>query len=147
LAYRYDSAAVVDPQPELPSTVAVELDFDGAPGSRVPHLWLDRDGKRISTLDLVQSRFTLLTGAAGEEWVRAAAEVAARLGVELGAHRIASGTALSDPHGRWPDAAGLSDGGALLIRPDGYIAWRAPSATPRRAAALEESLKTVLARA
>jgi hypothetical protein len=146
MAYRYDSAAVIDPQPDLPSMVAVELGFDGAPGSRVPHLWLDRDGERISTLDLVQSRFTLLTGAGGEEWIHAAGEVSTGLGVDLGAHRIAPGTALSDPNGRWPQVAGLTDGGALLIRPDGYVAWRAPAATPRPAAALSGVLEGVLAR-
>ena len=147
MAYRYDSAAVVDPQPELPSTADVELDFDGAPGSRVPHLWLDQDGKRVSTLDLVRSRFTVLTGAAGDEWVRAAAEVTTRLGIDIGAHRIAPGTELTDPHGRWPGAAGLSESGALLIRPDGYVAWRAHAAMPRSAAALEDALNRVLARA
>jgi hypothetical protein len=87
-----------------------------------------------------------LTGAAGDEWVGAAAEVATRLGIDLGAHRIAPGTDLSDPDGRWPGAAGLSESGALLIRPDGFVAWRARGATPRPAAALEDALNRVLAR-
>jgi putative polyketide hydroxylase len=146
MAYRYDSTAVIDPQPDLPSMAAVELDFDGAPGSRVPHLWLDRDGKRISTLDLVRSGFTLLTGADGDEWIRAATVVAIRLGIDLDAHRIAPGTELSDPQGRWPQAAGISESGALLIRPDGYIAWRAPAPAPRPEAALADALTRVLAR-
>jgi putative polyketide hydroxylase len=146
MAYRYDSDAVVDPQPDLPSTTAVELDFDGAPGSRLPHLWLDQDGKRISTLDLVRSRFTVLTGAAGDAWLGAAAEVAARVGIELGAHRIAAGTELSEPDGRWPQIVGISEGGALLVRPDGYVAWRAQDATARPSAALEDALNRVLAR-
>jgi hypothetical protein len=146
MAYRYDSAAVIDPVPDLPSMADVELDFDGAPGSRVPHLWLDRDGEQISTLDLVRSRFTLLTGAAGDAWVDAAAEVAARIGLDLGAHRIAPGAELSDPHGRWPAVAGLSESGALMIRPDGYVAWRARATTPRPAADLEDALSAVLGR-
>lgn len=146
MAYRYDSRAVVDPQPDIPSMTTVELDFDGAPGSRMPHLWLDQNGKRISTLDLVQSRFTLLTGAAGHEWIGAADEVASRLGIDLGAHRIAPDAEVSDPHGRWAQAAGLSDDGALLVRPDGFVAWRAPATTPRPAAALADAVNRVLAR-
>jgi 2-polyprenyl-6-methoxyphenol hydroxylase-like FAD-dependent oxidoreductase len=146
MAYRYDSAAVIDPQPELPSMTTVDLDFDGAPGSRLPHIWLDRDGKQISTLDLVRPGFTLLTGAAGGEWVRAATEVAGRLGIDLAAHRIAAGTELSDPAGRWPQVVGLTAGGALLVRPDGYVAWRAPAVTSRPAAALTDALNRVLAR-
>jgi putative polyketide hydroxylase len=78
--------------------------------------------------------------------VGAAAEVAARLGIDIGAHRIAPGTVLSDPHGRWPNAAGLTGSGALLVRPDGYVAWRAHTATPGPAAALEDALNRVLAR-
>jgi hypothetical protein len=146
MAYRYDSAAVVDPEPDLRSMAAVEANFDGAPGSRLPHLWLDHDGKRVSTLDLVQSRFTVLTGVAGDGWVRAADEVAAGIGLDLGAYRIAPGTELSDPHGEWPQVCGISDGGALLVRPDGYVAWRARTASPRPADDLAGALDAVLAR-
>jgi len=48
---RYDSAAVVDPRPELPSTVDLAAALNGSPGSRVPHAWIDG----VSTLDLVAS--------------------------------------------------------------------------------------------
>jgi hypothetical protein len=56
LGYRYDSRAVVDPRPQLPSTEVIPLDLDGTPGSRLPHAWLERTGRRLSTLDLARSR-------------------------------------------------------------------------------------------
>ncbi|MEU9116980.1 FAD-dependent monooxygenase [Streptomyces sp. NPDC048483] len=142
LGYRYDSDAVIDPQPEMPSRERVERNLDGAPGSRLPHLWVEQDGLgvlprlplgapppsgsrgRVSTLDLVGSRFALLTGSGGDPWIRASREAADRLGVELIAHKIAPGAGVSDPEGRWPAIAGLAEDGALLVRPDQFVAWR-----------------------
>ncbi|MFB6437427.1 FAD-dependent monooxygenase [Streptomyces sp. NPDC056411] len=134
MGYRYDSAAVIDPQPELPSPEDLTVALDGAPGSRLPHLWVERDGHRLSTLDLVGSRFTLLTGAGagGDRWVRAAREAGERLGLELPAYRIGPGAEVTDPDGRWPQFTGPDGGGALLVRPDQFIGWRsaAPSGGP-----------------
>jgi len=147
LGYRYDSGAVVDPRPDLPSREDVELLLDGTPGSRIPHIWLERDGRRLSTVDLAASRFTLLAGPGGEEWLRAARTVADRLGVDLAAHRIAPDTEVADPSGRWPRVVGLADDGALLVRPDGFVAWRSPTGTARPDAELAHALTRVLARA
>ncbi|MER6254670.1 FAD-dependent monooxygenase [Streptomyces sp. NPDC001584] len=120
LGQRYGSAAVVDPEPELPSTV--DLVLDGSPGSRVPHAWSDG----VSTLDLVASRWTLLTGVAGDRWLTAAADAG------LPAHRVAV---------PW-----LSDEGALLVRPDGIVAMRAAEPATDPARFLTEVLDQVLAR-
>lgn len=51
LGYRYGGSP-------LPSTEDITLDLDGAPGSRLPHLWV-ADG--VSTLDLVASRWCVFT--------------------------------------------------------------------------------------
>lgn len=122
LGQRYDSAAVVDPRPELPSTVDLDLVLDGSPGSRVPRAWIDG----VSTLDLVASRWTLLAGVAGERWLTAAADAG------LSAHRVA--------------AAWLPDEGALLVRPDGIVAMRATESAKDPARFLTEVLDQVLAR-
>ncbi|HEX6346188.1 FAD-dependent monooxygenase [Umezawaea sp.] len=119
LGQRYDSAAVVDPRPELPSTVDLAAALDGSPGSRVPHAWIDG----VSTLDLVASRWTLL---AGEPWLAAAAEVG------LPAHRVTV---------PW-----LPADGALLVRPDGIVAMRATTPSPDPARFLAGVLDRVLAR-
>ncbi len=122
LGQRYDSAAVVDPRPEPPSTSDLAAVLDGSPGSRVPHAWVDG----VSTLDLVASRWTLLAGAAGERWLAAAADVG------LPAHRVAV---------PW-----LPEEGAVLVRPDGIVAARATTSAPDPVGFLAGVLDRVLAK-
>ncbi|MFE6159658.1 FAD-dependent monooxygenase [Streptomyces sp. NPDC056486] len=139
LGYRYESAAVLDAHPELPSGEDVEPDLDGSPGSRLPHHWLTGKRDRVSTLDLIDYRFTLLTGARGQEWLDALGKVAARLGVAVDGHRIEDGTT-------WTAQVGVEDSGALLVRPDGFVAWRAPSLDDAPEIRLEQALAALLAR-
>jgi putative polyketide hydroxylase len=106
------------------------------PGTRAPHLWLDDgDGRRIGVHDLFHDSFVLLCGPGGEEWARAAREVE---GVR--AHRV--GADLVDVDGHWAERYGCD---AVLVRPDGYVAWR--SDPPERGPAadrLAEALHRVL---
>ncbi len=96
----------------------------GVPGSRAPHLWLTRSGERVSTLDLT-GNFLVLAGAEGDNWIRAASEAAASFpGLPLDVYCV--GKDLLDPALRFADAFGISSRGALLMRPDGFIAWRSP---------------------
>src|SRR5262249_48387215 len=68
---------------------------------------------------------------------RAAAPAAAReLGVALDAH-VVGGPDLADPGGCFPGAYGISPSGAVLVRPDGFVGWRAADA----AAAPEHALR------
>ncbi|WP_181763916.1 FAD-dependent monooxygenase [Streptomyces albidus (ex Kaewkla and Franco 2022)] len=144
LGYRYESGAVVDAVPELPSTEEIGLALDGAPGSRVPHVWLKGPDGHVSTLDLVGGRFTLLAGPAGEAWLPAMREAADAMGVPVGAHVLGAGPGaggeLADTEGRWPVAAGIKDSGAVLVRPDGFVAWR----TEKLGDAPYEQLREVL---
>jgi len=117
LGASYESAAVC---PD--GTVAAEpADMLGdyvpiaRPGHRAPHLWLD-DTRATSTLDFFGDTFVLLTTAAGRAWRPIAREVA---GLPLRFHEI------DDP--QWPDLYGIDPLGAVLVRPDGYVAWRAPT--------------------
>ena len=103
----------------------------GRPGSRAPHLWLERDGKPVSTIDLTGGSFLLLAGPEGDAWCGAARSAAARAGVALDAYRI--GAELRDPGGGFAAAYGLSGSGAALIRPDGFVAWRAKARRGRSA--------------
>jgi putative polyketide hydroxylase len=114
----------------------------GRPGSRAPHVWLDRDGHRVSTVDLFGQRFVLLVGSAGDGWVRDGMMAGATLGITVDFHRI--GVDLSDVDGRWPAAYGVTDQGAVLVRPDGFVAWRSVGAG--EAGELERVLRKVLDR-
>jgi 2-polyprenyl-6-methoxyphenol hydroxylase-like FAD-dependent oxidoreductase len=109
----------------------------GRPGMRAPHVWIDRDGERVSTLDLFCSGFTLVAGAEGSECCAAANAAAERLGVPLDAYR--AGTDFGDPSEAVANTYGIGAEGAALVRPDGFIAWRAGGA--------DGDVETALARA
>ncbi|MYQ94957.1 hypothetical protein GTY20_28630 [Streptomyces sp. SID4946] len=53
---------------------------------------------------------------------------ARRLGVPLQVHGIGGDGAYEDPEGVWAKAYGTTGGGAVLVRPDGVVAWRASGA-------------------
>jgi putative polyketide hydroxylase len=110
-------------------------DLAGRPGTRAPHVWLERavGGGRLSSLDLFGRRYVLLVGPRGDVWREAALELAARSAVPLDTVRL--GTDVIDVERRWPRAFGVGPDGAALVRPDGFVAWRARRAEASRAAA------------
>jgi 2-polyprenyl-6-methoxyphenol hydroxylase-like FAD-dependent oxidoreductase len=90
-------------------------------GQRAPHAWVRRGGSRVSTLDLFDGQLTVLTGPQGWSWCRAAAELAAD-GVPIVALSVGHGMDAED--GGLAEGYRLGDAGAVLVRPDGFIAWR-----------------------
>ncbi|PPS89364.1 FAD-dependent oxidoreductase [Streptomyces sp. MH60] len=150
LGYRYPRGAVVGADPATP-VVPEGLDLTGAPGSRAPHLWLRRGEERLSTLDLYEDSLVLLSDAAQPTgWHEAAAEVAAGMRVPLKSYRVggAPGADLTpdDEEADWARAHGVTRGGAVLVRPDGFVAWRSPGPAPDPAAMLRQVVASVLAR-
>jgi putative polyketide hydroxylase len=149
--YRYRSQAVLDDDAGPSSPVQMELldkpeELTGLPGTRVPHLWVERDGRRISTLDLLDGRFLLLVGPAGTPWRDAAPGVAGSLGIDLVAYRLGADGDLLDLEDGWPVKMGMSAEGALLVRPDGFVAWRTNTLPTGPARRLEQAISTVLCR-
>ncbi|WP_327693335.1 FAD-dependent oxidoreductase [Streptomyces sp. NBC_00459] len=152
LGYRYPRGAVLGADPAVP-VVPEGVRLTGEPGSRAPHLWLNRAGTRISTLDLYEGSLVLLSsagtvGGAGG-WHDAATEVARQLSVPLDSYRIGSGpdaelSPASDL--AWAEAHGVTPEGAVLVRPDGFVAWRSegPQANPEEV--LREALSALLDR-
>ena len=110
------------------------------PGAKLPHAWLaDDHGQRLSTLDLAGGgRFTVVTGVSGLAWETAAAVCAGELGIEIGVARIGS-AGIRDAYGEWARLREIDEDGGLLVRPDGYIAWRQPTAPPDDRAAAGEN--------
>ncbi|KAH9904076.1 FAD-binding monooxygenase-like protein [Xylariomycetidae sp. FL2044] len=125
------------------------LALDGRPGRRAPHLWVEHQGRRISTLDLSgKGSFVLLAGADGSSWVRAAEKVSLDLGVAIAAFRVGSGGdgLRSVKSGELETAAGISARGAILVRPDDFVAWRERRLPFDHRIRLERAVRQVLGR-
>ncbi|KMS77381.1 2,4-dichlorophenol 6-monooxygenase [Streptomyces viridochromogenes] len=124
LNQRYTSAAVVpDGTPDAGTARDPELHHQptSRPGAKLPHAWITSGTRTLSTLDTVgKGRFTLLTGIGGEAWVRAAAAQP----LDVATVVVGPGQEYEDPYGDWAGLSGISDAGALLVRPDGYVAFR-----------------------
>jgi 2,4-dichlorophenol 6-monooxygenase len=92
------------------------------------------------------TRFTLLTGIAGEPWVAAAEKVGQELGVLLETVVIGPGRLVTDLYYDWARVREIQEDGALLVRPDNHIGWRSVllPAGPERA--LRDALAAILGR-
>jgi 2-polyprenyl-6-methoxyphenol hydroxylase-like FAD-dependent oxidoreductase len=115
------------------------------PGTRAPHYWLQRGGQQISTLDLCGRHFTLLAASAGAAWCDAAREAARQIGLGLDVFRIGVDD-LHDPADGFTAAYGIEQTGSVLVRPDGFVAWRARDDRAASAAVLGNALRSILCR-
>ncbi len=141
MGYRYPTGALIaEPSPDAAPLLQHPAAWRGLPGTRAPHVVLRRDGALLSTLDVFGQQFVLLTGPAGQAWQTAARHVACQLGAPLDIHPI--GSTLVDSEGCFGEAYGVHDSGAVLVRPDGVVAWRALSLV----ADPEQTLRAMLAR-
>lgn len=145
LGYCYHSSAVI---PEVIDDVPHEnpRESKGRPGTRAPHVFLERDGGKISTLDLFSGNFVLLVGPEGEIWSESARAAAEQLGIALDIHRIGT-AALTNPNGNFAGSYGLTPAGAVLVRPDGFVAWRSKDASGASTESLARALTSLLSRA
>jgi len=145
----YQSSAVI-PDGSLPPAIAdpvTQYVPSARPGSRAPHVWLERHGERVSTIDLFGTRFVLLAGSEGRAWMEAASRLGSPDRPKLVAHTIGEGGELADPEGRWREVYGVEPDGAILVRPDGYVGWRSRAGADDPARTLETALDRILGRA
>ncbi|MEU6488662.1 FAD-dependent monooxygenase [Streptomyces sp. NPDC046887] len=114
------------------------------PGAKLPHAWLvDSTGRRLSTLDTIgKGVFTVLTGLSGGIWETATTACRTELGIPLRFTQIGSDN-LRDAYGEWNRIREIAEDGVLLIRPDGHIAWRQPTA-PHNTTTAHHQLQTAL---
>ncbi|WP_300680897.1 FAD-dependent monooxygenase [Nocardioides sp.] len=119
-----------------------------SPGAHLPHAWVGNNVDRFALMDLAPYRqWTLFTGVAGEAWADAAASVAAELGVPLETVVIGPGHEITDLYYDWAKQREVAESGAVLVRPDKYVAWRSDTLASDPVAALRDALTTVLGRA
>jgi hypothetical protein len=141
----YQSRAVVSDGSRPPEVADGYSDYvqSATPGCRAPHVWLGEAESRLSTLDLFGSSFTLLAAPEAGAWCAAAARSAAALGVRVDCYRI--GAPGLEDRGGFNSAYGIEGDGAVLVRPDGHVAWRSRSA-PVNGNEVRQALEQILAR-
>jgi putative polyketide hydroxylase len=151
VGYGYSSTAIALESGATPGPGSKDL--KGRPGTRVPHVWLTRrsghsppsasaaDG--LSSLDLVGRGHVLLTGPRDLHWRAAARELASRSGLPIDVVQLGSDVEAVKRGGL--RVFGIGEVGALLVRPDGFVAFRSRSA-PRSVQSAGDVLEAVFGR-
>lgn len=138
LGFTYAAGALLPDGEAPPEPVARTFVPSSSPGARLPHGWLSEG---LSTLDLVaHDRLTLLVGSDGDAWIEAARAVHPRLAC------VRLPDDVPDPSDWWHATAGMRAGGALLVRPDQHVAFRARDAVTDPQGALRAAVAAALCR-
>jgi 2-polyprenyl-6-methoxyphenol hydroxylase-like FAD-dependent oxidoreductase len=130
----YQRGALIDDGSLVAPYDAMYYWHSDRPGARFPHVWIDID-RSESTIDWFDTAFVLVCGPDACEWERAAKAVAADTGIPLEVRVLSN---MSGPFTFGPDEA-------VLVRPDGFVAWRPGTFIGDKTAALLDALGAVLA--
>ncbi len=145
LGYCYESTAVIPDSGEKRVAHDNPRETRGRPGTRAPHVALERRGEKISSLDLFGGNFVLLAGPDGRAWEESGRDAAKQLGLSLDIYQIGS-DAVADSSGVFADAYGMDRTGAVIVRPDGFVAWRAKDAERASPATVRDAVAALLCR-
>ncbi len=139
LGYLYAEGALVpEGSPPAPGSPR-EYVPTAHPGARLPHAWIDVGGSRRSTLDLVSFEgFTLIGFGAHERWAEAVEGIAS---VPVAHVRVGVDVEVDET---WRETCGVGATGALLVRPDQHVGWRATSLPEEPGARLAAVLGSIL---
>lgn len=109
MGYRYEVEGTTTPISLLSDDVIRNYAPSSEPGCRLPHGWLIRDGKTISSLDLIDlTQATVIVGPSAH----------------VSNNCLQVGRDFEDPHAWWSDVLGLPDDACLTVRPDQHITSR-----------------------
>lgn len=164
LGFWYGSGALISDGTAPPTADSQAYVPSARPGSRAPHLWLrpsarlgsrpvaiglhhgEPETAQISTLDLFHSGLTLLTGSDANTWRDAGSQVARALAIPFTAFSIGPAGDFEVPEGNWSALYGVEAGGAVLVRPDGHVAWRIRGSETEPQKVMRRALATVTRR-
>ncbi|MET7393826.1 FAD-dependent monooxygenase [Dactylosporangium sp. NPDC005572] len=144
----YESSAVVPDgtaRPEPTRDPDLYYQASTVPGSHLPHAWVGDNRHKLAMMDLAPyTRFALITGIAGEAWENAAEKVSRALGIDLATVVIGPGREVTDLYYDWSRLREIDESGALLVRPDKHIGWRAAALPADPESALRDALTQIL---
>lgn len=142
VGYQYCSEAIIDDSVTPHRMDSVEL--NGRPGTRAPHFWGMYKGKEASILDLFGNNFVLLTGVDNSSWAEAVFDVSSKLGINIKLYRVGGSGDFIAQETVFRELYGIENGGAVLIRPDGFIGWRLEKEVANPDAVLNEVMNHLL---
>jgi len=143
----YESSAVVSDgtRPAAGKDEDLYHVMSTSPGAHLPHAWVGDHVTKCAMMDLAPyTRWTLITGIAGEPWAGAADKVAQELGIPLETVVIGPGMDVTDLYYDWAKLREIEESGAILVRPDKHIAWRSMDLAEAPEAALRSALTKIL---
>ncbi|WP_049783619.1 FAD-dependent oxidoreductase [Corynebacterium efficiens] len=144
----YESSAVVCDglgRPEVTEDPMLHHQKSTYPGLRLPHAWIGDTLNKQSTHDIATGTgFTVFTGITGRAWAEAAEDLAREWDMEIRAVVIGEGEVHQDLYGDWLRQREVQEDGAILVRPDKHIGWRAHRMVEDPRSALAAVLSTIL---
>src|ERR1700733_1951803 len=150
IGFAYEEGAVVPDGGQAPPRAPMRDIYHPTtrPGHVLPHAWIQRCARRMSTLDLTgcATAFALITGPEGTLWCEAAQQVAEKFSIPIITARIGNGVEWTDVDGRWEAVREITDEGAILVRPDNHVAWRSMGGSEAPADVLADALSRILDR-
>ncbi|WP_307825010.1 FAD-dependent monooxygenase [Streptomyces sp. M2CJ-2] len=150
LGQHYTSSAILSggTTPPVPARDPdLYYEMSTVPGARLPHAWVGDRARKQAMMDLAPyTRWTLITGIAGEDWEQAAEKVGQELGIPLATVVIGPGREVTDLYYYWAKLREVEESGVLLVRPDKHVAWRAMTLPEDPEAQLRHALTTILER-
>lgn len=141
LGYRYTSGAFYKDE-----SIESKKDYEDPykpyvlPGGRLPHVALTSAGKRLSSLDLIKQNCVLFTVQQDSPWL----EASKKQRIPVDCHVIGSTGTYQDHDDAAQATWKLDESEALLVRPDGIIAWRSGGQPIEHADALKKALDSIL---
>jgi 2,4-dichlorophenol 6-monooxygenase len=88
--------------------------------------------------------WALITDEYGQAWVAAAERLSAKYGIPINTAQVGQSPEMKDRDGQWEQVKQLKKGGAVLVRPDNFVAWRARRGTDGSGKELESAFETLL---
>ena len=145
----YRSRAVIDPKNQtVPDDGACEVVDPRSPltdvGSRGPHVEVIQAGEKKSIHDLFTDSYVLLAGPKGGAWRDAANALAQKESLPLDAYIVGQNGDVTDTDQEFSKAYGLAPNGAVIVRPDGVVAWRSGNGPDDAASSVAHAIGLLL---